>query len=230
MKTRYAFDAESGLLVDRNGETLGRVVSITIDDHPDTTTERVGNGERRSSQDEVGPSALEGANVKPHTPRPTATQIEREATARVWDYWLKVSEKKQKFDSKRERMIRNALKLVGEDGTKLALLGLTRSPHHRGENEQRKQYMEVRYALRGIGDESDDERIEKAITWAAVHAPGQSLLSQAQVDRYLDDVRYTLSLPHKPERVRAEDSYRKLVAAGFKLVQFDKAPWARLER
>lgn len=191
-------------------------------------SERYGNSAVSPSTDVS--TSTENSFGEKELDRPTASQLQREAVVRVWDYWIEISGKKQKLDAKRERIIRNAVNLVGEDGTKLALLGLTRSPHHRGENEQRKKYMEIRYALRGIGDESDDERIEKAITWAAVHAPGQSLLSQAQVDRYLDDVRYTLSLPHKPERARAEDSYRKLVAAGFKLVQLDRAPWARLER
>lgn len=192
-------------------------------------SERYGNSAVSPSTDVS--TSTENSFGEKELARPTATQLQREAVVRVWTYWIQISgKKKQRLDSKRERMIRNALQLVGEDGTKLALLGLTRSPHHRGENEQRKAYLEIRYALRGLGDESDDERIEKAITWAAVHAPGQSHLSQAQVDRYLSDVRYTLSLPHRPERERGKESWLKLTAAGFKVIQLDRAPWARLER
>lgn len=164
------------------------------------------------------------------TKRVTASQLERAAVERVWDHWLRITGKRQRLDSKRERFIRNALALVGEEATMLALTGLSRSPHHLGQNEQRKSYMEIRYALKGLGDESDDERIEKAITWAAQYAPEATEVEPEVVQRWLEDVRYTLSLEHRPERERAKQSHRKLVAAGFRVVRLDKAPWARIER
>lgn len=229
MRTRFTIDPESGLLMDRNGQTLGRVVSITIDDSPLATTERLGYGERCSCCSKSLHSPSEGSQKENPIPqRQTPSQLEREAVHRVWDYWLKTSAKNQKLDAKRERIIRNAIRLVGEEPTKRALLGLTRSPHHQGQNEQRKQYMEVRYALKGIGDESDDERIEKAISWAAIHAPDGKRLPAAKAERLLEEVRYTLSLPHRPERERGEKAWKALREAGYTIVALDKAPWARL--
>lgn len=195
-------------------------------------TEVSGGGVTPASGPYVEPpsSNHQGTNLPNGSDRKTASQMEREAIDRVWAYYHEVIPNRRVLDDKRKRHIRNAINLVGEDGTKRAILGISRSPWHNGENEQRKKYLDLHYALRGKGDESDDERIEKAMTWAAVHAPGQSLLSQAQVDRYLDDVRYTMSLPHHPERDRGVESLRKLRAAGFTLIKLDKAPWARLER
>lgn len=162
--------------------------------------------------------------------RPTPTQLEREAVQRIWAYYLELIPSRRVFDAKRERIIRNALRLVGEEATKRALLGLSRSPWHKGDNPDRKIYLELRHALKGKGDESDDERIEKAISWAAIHAPKAARMDPDKVQRYLEDVRYTLSLTHRPERQRAVEAYRKLRAAGFKVTPLERAPWARLER
>ena len=196
-------------------------------------TEASGSNQTQASGPYVEPPGLnrKGTNLPNGSKRQTASEIEREVVARVWAYWIEISGRdKMKLDDKRRGHIRNALQLVGEDGTMLALLGLTRSPFHNGENEQHKKYLDIHYALRGKGDESDDSRIELAITWAAVHAPGQVLLSQAKVDRYLEEIRYTASLPHHPERERGIEAWRKLKAAGFNVTKLDKAPWARLEQ
>lgn len=172
--------------------------------------------------------------------RPTATQLQREAVQRVWDYWIEISGKRQRLDAKRERMIKNALTTLreirdcdleeAERLVKLALLGLWRNPHHQGNNEQRKQYLEIMYALRGKGDESDDTRIDKAIQWAAIYAPDLPSMPEPKVARLLDEIRYTMSLEHKPERARAERAYRELRRAGFSIKPLTKPPWAMLER
>lgn len=177
--------------------------------------------------------------------RPTATQLEDEAIDRIWSYWLSVSGKHQQLDEKRKRIIRSALqtmrkthqcdlpeaeRLVGR-----AALGLSRSPHHNGQNEQRKTYLEIRYALKGRGDESDDERIEKAITWATIYAPGSNGVDGAKLERWLDQVRYHLGKrnidPNSPAgRERAEEAYRKLREAGFTLRKLDRPPYAEITR
>lgn len=185
----------------------------------------VASKEQPSEESSVQPSAAR---------RPTATQLEAEAIARCWAYFFEIfpGKRERPIDSTSKGLIRNALKLVGEDATKRALLGLSRSPFHQGQNEQRKKYQELRHALKGKqrDGESDAERIERAITWAAEYAPGAQNVDSAKVHRWLADVQYTRSLPHRPERERAKESYRKLVAAGFKVVQLDAPPWVRLER
>lgn len=237
---RYTFDPDSGLLVDRNGETLGRVVSLTIDDAPlggrGVKASSLTNGSSVKEETEKdGTVVRDGGVGEGRRERPTPTQREREAIQRVWDYWLSISEKKQRIDNKRERIIRDALRLVGEDATKQALLGLTRSPHHRGENEQRKTYMEIRYALKGRGDESDDERIEKAISWAATYAPNTAHVDPDKVERWLDEVRqYRARRVRNPDAITGRDravvAYQALRDVGFDVVALDAAPWARLTR
>jgi hypothetical protein len=213
-------------LTDRNGETLGRVVSITIDDSSPPTTERAGDRERRSSAESTAGS--EGTKGDPHTPRPTAAQLEHAAVVRCWKHWLSASGRKQKLDDKRERILRNAIRLVGEERTNLALTGLTRSPHHRGENEQHREYMEIRYALKGLGAESDDERIEKAILWGAVNAPGAIPVNHDKVTRYLGDVKWTAQ--YGTERERGEFGLKWLRDNGFRVTRFAGAPWAEATR
>lgn len=175
----------------------------------------------------------EGTVNEPSTARrPTARQLENEKIERIWAYWIEITGKtRAKLDAKRRGHIRNAL-LIGfdEEDIKLALLGVWRSPFHQGENQQRKQYLDLHYALRGKGDESDDTRIEKAMTWAAIYAPDTPSMPEYKVSRLLEDVRYTLSLPHRPERQRAEDAFRELRAAGFQIEMLEKAPWARIRR
>lgn len=225
MKTRYAFDADTGLLTDKDGNTLGVVTAIVIDDKPS----RVRGGARSSGPTSTATTTAEETEVK-KLERPTASQLEAAAVARVWEHYLAVIPSKRKLDPKRNRIIAMALRSVGEDAVKLAVTGLSRSPHHNGENEQRRTYLEIRYALKGIGDESDDERIEKAISWAALHAPGTTTVSAAKVERWLEEVRYTASQPHNPERDRGLAAWRALKAAGFNVVRLDKQPWARIER
>lgn len=231
MKTRYTIDAESGHLIDRDGNSLGRVVGITLDSAPlgGRGVKSVGSASTSTAEGTASVRGVEGGT------RPTASRLEQAAVARIWRYWKEISGKAQKLDSKRERIIRNAIRLVGEEATMQALLGLTRSPHHRGQNEQRKQYMEVRYALKGIGDESDDERIEKAISWAAMYATDLAPVDTAKVERWLDEVRefvgrQAIDPSSTTGRDRAVEAYRKLAAAGFRVTKLDRPPWARVSR
>lgn len=238
-KRRYTMDAESGVLRDRDGNALGAVVSLTLDDRP---TGGQGGAVRDSGTTDPGSTPDEGRGVGEPS-RPTATQLERAAVERVWEHWREVSGRNQKIDDKRGRIIRNALTTIkavdecdlaaAEEKVKLALTGLSLSPWHRGENEMRRQYMEVRYALKGRGDESDDERIEKACDWASVYAPGrQSTLDPDRAMRYLEEVReYCGRLAIDPSattgRDRAVEALRKLRRGGYEIARTDRPPWAR---
>jgi hypothetical protein len=201
------------------------------------------NDEDKEVNDEgqnVNVKVKKGAGEEKKTDGLQQISAESEAIGRVWAYYLELIPSRKKLDDKRRRFIRQALRLLkdiyecelseAERLVKLAVLGLSRSPHHRGKNEQHKQYLEIRYALKGIGNESDDSRIEKAISWAALYAPEHSQLDRAKVERYLEYVRYTLSFPHRPERERAKKAYRELRDAGYRVISMDKSPWARLER
>ena len=231
MKTRYVLDASTGLLTSRNGETLGRVVSITIDDAPD-----VGRGLGRSTSLRDG-EPLAGQREDRLPPSP-----EREV-GRIWSYYVEVIPSNRRLDDKRKRIILNALHVMcqthgctlekAEALVKRAVLGLSRSPHHNGDNEQRRTYLEIRYALKGIGNESDDERIEKAITWAAIYGERRNGTDPAKVERWLDEVRYHLGKRAidpgaTAGRDRAIEAYRKLAAAGYKLERLGRPPYVRV--
>lgn len=243
MRTRYTHDAGSGMLVSRSGEVLapsgffidadgdvrGEVVTITLDDAPRSD---VGRGFYAfSSSTTVVPSERsEENNLTTPSPKATAATLEREAASRVWAYYLEVIPSQRTLDSKRERIIRNAIRLVGEEATKRAVLGLSRSPHHNGQNEQRKTYLEIRYALKGIGDESDEERIAKAQGWAHEYRAGRAgePFEPAKRERLTDEISYTLGLSHHPEKERAKAAWRELTSAGYAITRLSTRPWVRV--
>lgn len=212
------------------GKVVGKVRSIDLELDSDAIlserSERNGNISRSSETSRTNTSREN--QVKEF--RQTASSKLKEEVDDCWTYYLEVIPSRRKLDAKRRRFLEGAIKLVGVDATKLALLGLSRSPWHNGANPQHKSYLDLHYALRGKGDESDDERIDKAITWAAVYAPNTAAIDEDRVRRLLEDLRYTASLPHKPEYERAKAAYNALKRAGFKVIMLDKAPWVRLER
>jgi hypothetical protein len=172
-------------------------------------------------------------SVETPTRLPTTAQREAAAVKRCWDYYLSVIPSKRALDDKRKRILKSALKVVGEERVMLAILGLSRSPWHNGSNEGEKKYLELHYALKGIGNESDDARIEKAIGWAREFSPtngnGNGKLSAATRDRLLEEVRYTMSLPTRPELQRGIAAYDRLTKAGYKVTKLARAPYARIE-
>lgn len=242
MRRRFTFDPNSGLLTDRDGQALGTVVSLTLDDRPVGGAGGQSGGTGTASSTERKHEEGRGAG---EPSRATATQLEREAIERIWSHWLEASGKKQRLDDKRRRIIRNALATVkasdscdlstAEEKVKRALLGLTLSPFHRGENDARKPYMEIRYGLKGRGDESDDERIEKACDWAAVYAPGapsKVALDPDKTLRYLEEIREYVGRLVRDKtattgRDRALKAYRTLADAGYTVQRLDRPPWAR---
>lgn len=157
----------------------------------------------------------------------------------LWAHYVNETGSRRSFDEKRKRIMRTALKTMArvarEHGEtdpsswalarcKLAVTGLSRSPWHHGENPEGKKYLEIRYALRGIGDESDDERIDKMCDVAAVHDPRRDRVDPVKVERWLDHVRYTAQRPHS-ERDRALAALHNLREAGFTVTRINRAPW-----
>jgi hypothetical protein len=156
----------------------------------------------------------------------------------VWATYLKATGKKPKLDDKRRKHITNALKVAqGDDQParlkkcKLAVVGLTRSPHHRGENDTGTQYLDIRYALKGIKDESDEERIEKMAALAAQPGPAASVagIDPTRIERRLEAVQRNRSSGGYFEPGRAVQAQRDLEEWGFTLIELDRAPWVRLQ-
>lgn len=208
-----------------------------IHDTPDVTS---------TSRPYVEPSGnRQGTTNTPVSPRPTASQLERAAIDEIWAHYLEAIPSRRVLDAKRTRVIRNAIHTVraaqqcdldaAVELVKQAVTGLSLSPWHNGQNPDHRSYLELHYALRGKGDESDDTRIEKAISWAAIYSPSATVVDEAKAQRWLDDVRYHLGkLAADPNstsgRDRAMEAYHRLKVAGLKVVRLDRPPYARLSR
>lgn len=149
----------------------------------------------------------------------------------VWAAYLQATGKKPKLDDKRRKHIANALKIAGLEKCKLAVVGLTHSPHHRGENDTGTTYLDIRYALKGIKDESDEERIEKMAALADLPGPAAAVagVDPVRVERRLEAVRANRSSGGFFEPGRAAQAQKDLEAWGFTLVELNKPPWVRLQ-
>jgi hypothetical protein len=64
---------------------------------------------------------------------------------------------------------------------KLAITGLSKSPHHNGQNEHGVRYLDIRYALRGNGTrgETHEERIDRMAALADARPGTRPNLSAA---------------------------------------------------
>lgn len=125
------------------------------------------------------PSLEPSKEEEPSVPR-------SEQADEVWIHYCQKISDRQTYDEKRKRIVRNAVKKFGVEKCKRAIDGLAISKWHNGENPSGKKYLEVRYALKGIGDESDEERIEKMISWADEH-DGRKPKANARQNRVLID-------------------------------------------
>lgn len=92
----------------------------------------------------------------------------REAEDDVWTHYLDTfypdrSGNLPKFDDTRRKIVAAALAVRDAEQCKVAITGLSRSPHHNGQNDQGTRYIDIRYALRGIGGrgETHEERIDR---------------------------------------------------------------------
>lgn len=148
----------------------------------------------------------------------------------VWEHYVAVfNATRQTLDPKRTTIIRNALKVRSVAECKRAIDGLRVSPWHNGENDGKKKYLGIRYALSGIGQESNDERIDKMIAIADEHTPvGNGLLpmDHHRIQRWLRQVRYTCATGG--ERERGVEALRKLREQGYDVTKLDRPPHAIL--
>lgn len=162
--TRKRLDlGKDGLLRERDGTVVGRLVSLTVElggegplggkgvkEIQGQTTLAVG------SSDACDNSSVGGVGE-------VLSEVEE-----VWAHYERVvpGAKRLKLDAKRRSIIGKALKVRPKVRCCEAIDGLAASPHHNGQNDRGKKYLGIQYALKGMGAESDDERIDKACGWA----------------------------------------------------------------
>ena len=194
------------------------------------------------------PNPFKEAVIVPPPPAPEPevreTSPEAAAIARIWERSFEVipGRRRRPIDDKSRTLIRNALRArIGKAGDRQAaleqaerdvtqaLVGLGRSPHHNGQNDRGKKYLDLHYALRGQNGESDFERIQKAIGWARQYAPDRAATaprSAVWVNGRLENIRRWQQFGHEQERARR--SLAELEAAGYRVDMPGAAPWARV--
>lgn len=160
-----------GQLRDRDGKIFGRLTAVVVDVYSEEPR-GLGGEEVPSQQVAFSSDAVEG-----QTPEGGAggTKLKlAERVFRIWAHYQRVipGAERQTLEGKRRTIIVNALKVRSEAECIAAIDGLARSPHHNGQNEQRKKYLGIQYALKGIGAEGTDERIDKMAGLAAPSASG----------------------------------------------------------
>lgn len=154
---------QDGALVDREGNVWGVLESISI-----TLPENVVSwGSRGGAVDSSSTASASefSANVQETLlPRGGAGEVpHRSAEQIVWDHYQRVVPGGKRFtlEAKRSRIIRNALAVRPLDVVLAAITGLANSSYHNGQNERGKKYLAIRYALCGVENEANDERIDK---------------------------------------------------------------------
>lgn len=146
MKVRFSIN-ENGELADRDGRVLGRLTSLTIE---------AGNSGLLVGTIGGGVEVLEEGTSSPKAPSRLDERVEA-----IWQHFVSIFDSRAELNAQRRRVIENALKVATVEECCRAITGLSRSPHHNGQNDQQRKYLDIRYALRGNGQrgESNAERI-----------------------------------------------------------------------
>lgn len=165
----------------------------------------------------------------------SSTNLEKENVEKkiseLWaHYEVTFPSTRRELNEKRKRIIRNALRVRTVEECKLAITGLKHSPWHNGDNPVEKKYLDIRYALAGIGDESNDDRIDKMIEFAPANDSGQAQVAQIKVDRRVDLLRRYVKSGNTFEPTRARRAYAELVEWGFTIVRLTQHPWVEIAR
>lgn len=164
-KQRYEIDGK-GRLIAQDGTVLGRIVAVEFDPSDELVRCRAGGGSKAVSSvpaPELSSSRQESL-LPPSIDSPTTTKASGNGdVATVWAHYQRCvpGAKRYRLEAKRERIIRNALAVRPLATVLDAITGLSKSPHHLGQNDRRKPYLGIQYALAGKGDEGTDERIDK---------------------------------------------------------------------
>jgi hypothetical protein len=147
MKVRCALNERSEL-VDGEGNVLGRVLEIVVELSPLPKGESLG-------KDNSNVKSKEAFGQESSEPSPEV--------AEVWSLYGQLISSKRQLGPKQHKDIERALKVRDLATVKWAVVGLSRSPHHNGQNDQGTKYLDIRYALRGNGarGESNEERIDR---------------------------------------------------------------------
>lgn len=205
-----------GLLRDRENHVVARLSSLTLEwgvggdvVHPSTALESSTDVDKTSTQGGAG-----------------GVRIEDDRVGRVWSHYQNVipGAERQRLDGTKRTIIRNALKSeqdrLRELGARAseavvtarvrceqAIDGLAASPHHNGQNDRRKKYLGIRYALKGNSQngEGTDERIQKMCEFAEKGTSVEATVPSAQREMVRERQRHVVEWHKNPgdDRMRA---------------------------
>lgn len=212
-RKRYTIDAQ-GRLIDRDGAVIGKLVSLTVDLSDDVIASGARGGAVDSSSTASASDSSPDAQVSllpqggvggdPHQ----ASDVDV-----VWAHYQRVVPGGNRYtlDEKRRQIIRNALAVRPLEVVLDAITGLSKSSHHLGQNDRRKRYLGIAYALAGRDKESNDERIdkmaEKARTTVADFLANLPSAGREMVRDHMNKVAASLTHPDDANlRARAEGS------------------------
>lgn len=127
----------------------------------------------------------------------------------VWDHYeATIATRRRAPTAKEIRLIEEALRLRGTVVAKDAITGLSRSPFHNGENDRRKKYLAIRYALSGNAQtgETAEERIDSMAEAAHTQPTNVSQLREGPTQGRVDALkRMILSSWRSPDRPQETD-------------------------
>lgn len=234
MKVRYTL-GDDGIFRDRNGEALGRVTGITLDVESDPIGADAGGGKGGGAFSSSGEQP--GSTTEEAVVQGGAGEIEKppDPVAEIWAYYVTTCKRQRvQLNSVRRSIIRAALRVRRVEEIKWALYGLSVSPHHNGRNDQRKTYLDIRYALAGVSKgESNDERIDKMAALGREHRgaarPGLAV-DDPKVKRRLDLLRENAASKGAYEPGRTARARDELTEWGYEIVMLQEAPWVELRR
>jgi hypothetical protein len=246
MKVRYTL-GDDGIFRDRNGGALGRITSITIDLDQDSDVLAADAGALYGPDgDRLGGEGVGAFSSSGEQPGSTTEEAvvqggaggkssDTEIVAGIWAYYIGVTKRQRvQLNPVRRTIIRQALKVRSVEEVKWAIYGLSISPHHNGRNDERKTYLDIRYALAGVSKgESNDERIDKMAALGRAHTgaaqPGAAL-DDPKVKRRLELLRENHAHGGDYEPTRTAEARRELEEWGYEIVTLDSAPWIDLRR
>lgn len=214
--TRYKLDPPAKL-VDREGNVLGVLSSITLD----TTAGRdVENPP--SPVGDMGAAVLVGEQQALLTPEGGVggTKSAFDPVKEVWDHYVAVMKPRNAgLDPQARAIIRDALKVATLSECKRAIDGCKASPFHMGENDRRKKYNRLSQILKGKrGGKTTREQIDMFLETAenAGLPSGVTSADPARVNQAKRDVLDAFDFPGDEHVVRRGEASRQwLMEQGF---------------
>jgi DNA-binding MarR family transcriptional regulator len=209
-----------------------------------------------TSGDILSPTPTSSLNPTPTSslnPTPTSSSYvepeveperEPESIQRIFSEWASLQGHKETFLSPARR--RSVQKLLNEEPDADVLIQALRNFAAYAKQRGRDRW-EISDAFSTFkGRDADGKPVfgdlRSRINWLLEIGNSSAQRSTAQIEqrmrdvglapargyRWLEDLRYTLSAAHRPERQRGEEARRQLESYGFSIVELDQPPYARL--